>query len=411
MNLSQNVLCIFKRDCMNLLKWILPVGLFSLCLIRAAFSDPYYQEEFIFPEQERHVHSSCIVECSDGSLLACWFRGSGERTAYDVLIQGARLKKGANKWSEPFLMADTPGIPDCNPVLFIDQSEQLWLFWIAVPGDHWEDSILRYRQSKDYLKDGAPVWRWQDILILKPGEAFAETMEAGYQSLGLLDADYGGYAPDPYADLVKAAKSKSNRQKGWMPRTHLNILPSGRILFPLYSDGFYVGLMAISDDGGKTWRAGSPIVGPCLNQPSVVRKKDGTLAAYMRSEGIMQGRAQVSYSSDEGETWTNAEITDIPNPNASLEAIALQDGRWVMAYNDTEEGRYSLMLAISDDEGKSWKWKRRLERQEGGMFHYPSLIQTRNGLLHITYTYQQGANTKRTIKHAALHPDWIVEGQ
>jgi len=146
-----------------------------------------------------------------------------------------------------------------------------------------------------------------------------------------------------------------------------------------------------------------------LNQPSVVRRKDGTLVAYMRSEGMMQGRTQVSYSKDDGETWSLAEKSDIPNPNTSLEAIALMDGRWVMVYNDTEEERWSLALALSEDEGKSWKWKRHLERQDGGMFHYPSIIQSRDGLIHITYTHQPGSNTNKSIKHVALNPDWIME--
>ena len=75
----------------------------------------------IFPLQGKHVHSSSIVECPNGDLLACWFHGSGERTADDVVVQGARLKKGSKKWSPVFLMADTPHFPDCNPVLFVDQ--------------------------------------------------------------------------------------------------------------------------------------------------------------------------------------------------------------------------------------------------------------------------------------------------
>src|SRR5690606_6687704 len=80
----------------------------------------------IFPPQEKHVHSSSIVECPNGDLLATWFYGSGERSANDVRIQGARLKKGASEWSPVFDMADTPDLPDCNPVLFIDAEEKLW---------------------------------------------------------------------------------------------------------------------------------------------------------------------------------------------------------------------------------------------------------------------------------------------
>lgn len=375
------------------------------------FSEPYYEENLIFPPQEKHVHSSCIVECPNGDLLACWFYGSGERTAEDVLIQGARLRKGATAWSPVFEMADTPGIPDCNPVMFIDEQKELRLFWIAVVGDRWEESILRYRLSSDYQNDGPPKWRWQDMIILKPGEAFAQELENGYRKLDLPEIDYGGYSPHPLEALVEAARHSRNRQKGWMTRTHLLTLPSGRILLPLYSDGFYVGLTAISDDGGASWRAGSPMVGVGLNQPSVVRKKNGALTAYMRDEGPPPKRVQISESQDEGETWSLAMESDIPNPDSSLEVIALKDSRWVMAYNDQEEGRDRLALALSDDEGETWKWKRHLEIMEGGSFHYPSLIQTRDGLIHISYTYQPEENANKSIKHVAVNADWIFQGE
>src|SRR2546423_675864 len=67
--------------------------------------------ELIFPLQNLHAHGSCIVECPNGDLLSCWYIGSGERSADDVKVMGSRMKKGTAKWSEPFLMADTPGFP------------------------------------------------------------------------------------------------------------------------------------------------------------------------------------------------------------------------------------------------------------------------------------------------------------
>src|ERR1041385_385882 len=80
--------------------------------------EPHFREHLIFPLQAQHVHSSCIVECPNGDLLACWFQGSGERLATDVAIVGSRLGRGSEKWSSVFPMADTPDFPDLNPVLF-----------------------------------------------------------------------------------------------------------------------------------------------------------------------------------------------------------------------------------------------------------------------------------------------------
>ncbi len=102
------------------------------------------REQLIFPYQDLHVHGSSIVALPNGDMLAVWFYGHGERSADDVKIMGARLKKGNSAWSKPFLMADTPGLPDCNPVLFLNKENTLFLAWIAVQANRWEYSILKY---------------------------------------------------------------------------------------------------------------------------------------------------------------------------------------------------------------------------------------------------------------------------
>ena len=376
----------------------------------AVFGKPFFEEQMIFPLQDKHVHSSSIVQTANGDLLACWFHGSGERTADDVLVQGARLKKGETTWSPVFLMADTPGFPDCNPVLFIDPQERLHLFWVAVLAHRWEQSLLKYRISTDFENDGPPIWDWQGVITLKPGEKFAKAVKQGFEA-NAPEALWAEYAPAYEDMIIQAAQDPIKRQMGWMPRTHLLVLPSGRILLPLYSDGFCLGLVAISDDGGDTWHASSPMVGPGLNQPSIVRKKDGTLVAYMRDEGNSPSRVFISKSADEGETWSYAVQIDIPNPSSSLEVILLESGRWLMIFNDAEEGRHSLAAALSDDEGESWKWKRHIALVGRGQksFSYPSVFQTRDTMLHLTYSYDDGPH--ETIKHAVFNETWILESR
>ena len=385
------------------------------CALGAA---PPRQDRLIFPLQAKHVHASSIVECPDGSLLAAWFHGSGERESTDVVIQGARLRPGQADWSAVFPMADTPDLPDCNPVLFIGPAQELRLFWIAVPAERWEDSLLRFRIARASSGDGPPRWDWQDDLILDPGDRFATEMADKFHQLRprlpAVHEPRGRWVGAALAQLELAAWDKSKRSRGWMTRCHVTVLPDGRLLLPLYSDGFLAGLMAISDDQGRTWHPGGPIIGPALNQPSVVRRRDGTLVAYLREEAFELGDDQElfhrilrSESRDRGETWSLAVPTDLPNPNASIEALALRDGRWVLVYNDTEKERESLALALSDDEGTTWKWRRQLEHAPGGSFHYPSIIQSRDGRLQITYTHQPGPNSGRSIKHVTLDPDWI----
>jgi predicted neuraminidase len=374
-----------------------------------ARAQPALRSEYIFPFQDLHVHSSSIVELPNGDLLACWFEGSGERTANDVAVKGARLKKGASQWSKTFILADTPGHPDCNPTLFIDNENRLHLFWVVVQANRWETSILKSRLSTNYQKPGAPEWEWQDIILLKPGEEFAEAIENGFRESDIQGLAWAEYAPLYERMIVEAAHDPKKRETGWMTRTHPLQLPDGRILLPLYSDGYNLSLIAISDDQGQSWQPGLPIVGRGNIQPSLVLKKNGDLLAFMRDNGDEPGRVMRSISKDNGYTWSRAQLTSLPNPGTSVEAISLDNGDWILVHNDIENGRHSLAVSLSDDEGETWLWTRHLEKRDPGegSFSYPSVIQAKDGLIHVTYSFHIPDN--KTIKHLAFSTEWIKE--
>ncbi|CAN5919131.1 hypothetical protein BH24BAC1_BH24BAC1_17520 [soil metagenome] len=311
---------------------------------------PVVREMLLFPAQEQHVHGSSLVQLPNGDFLAAWFQGSGERTADDVQIMGTRLRKGGKSWSEPFLLADTPGLPDCNPVLFLNSKGKLFLVWIAVQANRWEQSILRFRTSTNYTKGGAPIWAWQDNILLKPDDRFAEEVAAKLKQLPPSPAGWAEYAPKYDHLIIQASQDPAKRSIGWMTRIRPTALPGGRILLPLYSDGFNLSLMAISDDDGETWRPSLPIVGRGPIQPALAVKKNGEIVALMRDSGDAPSRVQKSTSRDNGETWSPALKTDIPN-TASVELRVLKDGKWAFVGNDIEDGRYRLSLYLSDDEG------------------------------------------------------------
>ncbi|WP_332368230.1 sialidase family protein [Spirosoma telluris] len=330
------------------------------------------RQTLIFPGQDKHVHGSSLVNLPNGDFLAVWFYGSGERSADDVKIMGARLKKGEKAWSEPFDMADTPNIPDCNPVVFLNSQGKLFLVWIAVQANQWEYSILRYKTSVDYSKSGPPVWNWQDNILLKPGDQFAQEVATKFKDLPPSTVGWGGYAPKYDNMIIEASRDAGKRSIGWMTRIKPLLLEKGRILLPLYSDGFNFSLMAISDDDGTTWRPSLPIVGRGPIQPALARRKDGTIVALMRDSGDTPTRVHVSESKDQGESWKATMKTDIPN-TASVELLVLKDGRWAFLGNDIDDGRYRLSLFLSDDEGKTWKWKTRIEDHQPGQggYSYP----------------------------------------
>jgi hypothetical protein len=361
----------------------------------------------IFATQANHVHSSSIVHLPNGDFLTVWFYGSGERTADDVKIMGARLKKGETRWSEPFQMADTPNIPDCNPVLFLNQDKKLFLVWIAVQANRWEQSILRYKTTTDYLELGPPNWTWQDNILLKPSDDFAKEVVEKLKEQPDRVKGWAGYAPKYDEMIINASADPIKRSIGWMTRIKPLVMDNGRIVLPLYSDGYNMSMMAISDDKGTTWRPSLPLVGRGPIQPALVQKKNKNLVAFLRDSGDYPTRVHYSESSDLGESWTLSVKTDIPN-TASVEILALIDGRWAFIGNDLPDGRNRLVLFLSDDEGKTWKWKTYLENVEpkDGGFSYPSLIQSSDGLLHITYSHHL-PNENKSIKYVVINPSKI----
>ena len=386
---------------------------------------PFLESELIFPLEHWHNHASMVVELPDGDLFVCWFHGSGERTADDVVIRGARLRKGAKPWSAPFLLADTPGYPDTNGTIFLDPKKRLWLMWPTILANEWHTALMKYKIASEYRRDGTPKWDVNEVLHVTPGDEFVSTVDR--EVTRILSTAPDNDRLKAWAERTrKNAADKLFRRLGWMTRAHPYVLDGSRLIVPLYSDGFSFSLMAISDDWGATWKTSTPLVGLGNIQPSLARKRDGTLVAYMRDNGPAPKRLMISTSSDRGETWSTVEDTDRPNPGAGAEVLVLKDGNWALIYNDLERGRYRLAVSLSEDEGRTWRWTRHLERdpdstdeQRLGQYHYPSIMQAADGTLHATYSYFAPAASvvpdaekrlpRKSIKHAHFSEAWIKE--
>ncbi|HEY2158754.1 MAG TPA: exo-alpha-sialidase [Isosphaeraceae bacterium] len=371
----------------------------------ASGAEPFFQSVALFPAEAKHNHASCVVELANGDLLAAWYRGSGERTADDVVIQGAWLRAGGVLWGPRFTLADTPGYPDCNPALFAAPDRTIRLFWPTILDHRWEGALLKYAVAPDDGEhSGPPRWTKEGVLHVTPTD-FGPAMDRALRSL----PDPAPEAAKPYLDrLAVRSKDELYQRLGWMPRVHPTVLPSGRWLLPLYSDTFSASIVAISDDRGASWSSSGPMIGFGNIQPSLVRKADGTIVAFMRDNGTHR-KIRISTSKDEGRSWSPVSDSALPNPGAGIEAIRLASDRWALVYNDTARGRHSLVLSISDDEGTTWKWTRPIERvAEGqGQFHYPSILQARDGTIHVTYT-RRLAKEGSTIQHAAFDEAWAT---
>ena len=417
----------------------------------AAAQAPRFAVQDIFPYEDEHVHGSTIAQLPNGDLLAAWFQGSGERWADDVRIMGARKKAGSDRWSAPFLMADVDAFPDINPALFVDPQGRLWLFWYTVLANQWETSLLKYRISDNYGGDGAPTWDWQDDILVKPGDKSERGIQPGDRFVESVAAQieaqrarFGAAVPESFErwktetmakargeDMLRAGRvfrpdgTYEERQlgypyfqrMGWQTRSKPFMTPSGRMILPLYSDGFSFSLMALTDDRGKTWHFSTPLVGAGNIQPAIARARSGELVAYMRDNGPAPKRLHVSRSTDDGKTWSNVVDSELPNPGAGADVETLSNGKWVLIYNDVESGRHSLAVSLSEDEGKSWPWTRHIELDTASTpksAHYPSIVEGRDGELHATYSYflptPPGGREQKTIRYATFDEAWIKSG-
>lgn len=388
--------------------WI--ASIVSLALLTQA---PLYEAEFIFPPEDFHNHSSSIVETPGGDLLACWFHGKGERTDDTLVIRGARKNKGASEWSAPFIMADNQNLPDQNCTLFIDPEGRLWLFWISSIDNLVRSYFLKYRYSMDYEGDGPPVWAWQDAIFCRPKDAekvFTENLEKRLAELKA-SAQISDERKAEMLSRIEERKAeygdKLFQRLGWMPRQPPIMLTDKRMMLGLYSDTFNCSMFAFTEDAGQTWEFSRPLAQQGI-QPSLVRKKNGNIVAFMRASPVTR-RAE---SSDDGMTWTEVPI-DIANSGSSVAALGLKSGNWVLAVNDVPRGRHILTIYMSDDEGATWKWKRHLENLEPqmGTGSYPTLIQTTDGSIHCTYTHEDKQRFPgKTIKHVRFNEAWLMQG-
>jgi predicted neuraminidase len=150
-------------------------------------------------------------------------------------------------------------------------------------------------------------------------------------------------------------------------------------------------------DLGKTWEKTEAIndgkeIGAI--QPSILFHKNGRLQAIVRTR---QRRIFEVWSEDNGKTWSEMKATNLPNPNSGIDAVTLRDGRQLLVYNHTTKGRSPLNVAVSED-GRDWQAALVLEN-EPGEYSYPAVIQSKDGLVHITYTWK-----RVQIRHVVIDP-------
>jgi len=326
---------------------MIPGGVFES---RTQANPPVLTSEFLYESAPfPSVHASTIEETTDGTLVSAFFGGTNEGKP-DVGIWVSRRIDGT--WTPPVEVAtgiqpDGTRHPCWNPVLFQPKSGDLILFYKVGPSPSTWWGMTR--TSADNGKT------WSDAVRLPDG-------------------------------IIGPIKNKPVQ------------LSNGDILSGCSTehDGWCVHFER-SSDNGKTWTATPPVnngVEFGAIQPSLLTLGDSRILAIGRTK--QQVLFQIE-SKDNGKSWGQMTGLSVPNPNSGTDAVTLADGRHLLIFNNTPKGRSPLNLAISSD-GVDWETVLTLEDQPGE-YSYPAIIQTRDGLVHVTYTWK-----RQKVKHAVIDP-------
>ncbi len=360
-----------------------------------------------------HNHAAFLQWLPDGTLACAWFGGTLEGRS-DIFVHLATLAPGAAAWSAGARVSDDPDRSEQNPVIFTDPATGApGLFHTAQPGGRQEACVVRFR----------PLLRGADGVT---GGA-ARTL------------------PLPEGTFVRAQVTLRDDGAWMLPLFLCRTSPGAR-----WTGSHDVAAVATSSDRGATWEVVEvPGSTGCVHM-TLVPLGEGRIAAfYRRRQADFVYRTE---SGDGGRTWAVPAATDVPNNNASIAAVALDDGRVALLcnpvgaadsaarraslYDELGEGddgrgdptggvpaiwgvpRAPLTLCLSEDGGRSFPWRRVVEDGPGtclsndpldgrnAELSYPAMVEGPDGRLHLAFTFH-----RRAIKYVVLDRAWVAAAE
>jgi predicted neuraminidase len=359
------------------------------------------------------AHAANLMPLANGDLACVWFGGSQEGVA-DISIYFSRLARDGECWSVPQKLSDDATRSEQNPILFPAPDGTLWLLYTAQKSGNQDTAIVRRRISHDNGESWGPV----ATLFDKAGTFVRQPVVVLDNGEWLIPVFYCRIAPG----------------EKWVGNNDISAV-------------------RISGDQGATWSEYEvPDSVGCVHM-NVEQLPDGSLLALFRSRWA--DHVYSSRSGDRGRTWSAPLPTLLPNNNSSIQFTQLANGHLAIVYNDisaaqaterrvslydeiedeVEKGapplvaaapsasgktafwgtpRAPMTLAISEDGGRTWPFKRDLDVGDGYCmtnnsqlqlnreYSYPSIKETPDGALHIAYTY-----FRQRIKYVRVSEDWV----
>jgi len=337
--------------------------------------EPLFKTQFVSAGKTKAVHCATAVEISGGRLLTFWYGGTHERDP-DICIYSSIFDPQECKWTSARLLITRKDAQQDlgrqikflgNPVVIKDEDAKLWLFYVSVSLGGWSGSSINMTTSSDEGKTWAPSRR----LITSPWVNLAT--------------------------LVKGAPF---------------LFEDGTIGLPVYHEfiGKFGELLRLDRDGNII-RKTRLSWGRDALQPVIVPMTQKTGVGFMRYSGKTLPRLLLVRTADGGATWSYPVKVAVPNPNAAVASIRLENGAILLIHNNDGDLRCDMTLSYSEDNGNTWRDIYEFEKEEGENcqdhspgFSYPYIIRTQNGDFHLLYSWNS-----THIKHVQFNLRWVKQ--
>lgn len=321
------------------------------------------------------VHAASLMTLNDGAVRAFWFAGSREGAA-DVSIYSSVYDTKSANWSAPTVVMDRisaeKGLSRYvaklgNPVPARLPDGRLQLFFVTVSIGGWAGSSI----SSIISDDEGITWSNPQRLISSP----------------LLNL----------STLVKSPSIAFTDGLMGVPAYHEWIGRFGEFL---------------RVDAGRVIDKRRMSSGRNAIQPLVFINDAQDATAYFRqtrSAGLPK-QIPVSHTQNAGQTWQQSEDLAIANPNSAVSGMALKSGARILVLNNIENGRYRLVMLMSDPKVGQWQMVEILEDDEAlpdaqrKEFSYPYLITVDGNDAHLVYTWD-----RKKIRHRYFSGPWLKQ--
>ena len=366
-----------------------------------------FQAQFVSAVPGRAVHAASMVELANQDVRAVWFSGSREG-ARDVTIQTAVMDHVTGQWQPERAMFERHQIERGlwryvkklgNPVIARapDGSLVLWMVNVSLGG--WAGSAITWARSSD---EGA-TWSQPRRLVTSPFLNISTLVKGAPFAFadGQLGLPVYHEFISKFAEILRLDTDGRVVDKVRLPDSQASLQPVVLVSGPLNaqvfmrSDHAHAMMASSTADAGKTWLPTHPTIWP---------NPDSALAGVMTAGG---GWLAINPTTDNRESLSLLAAGKDGNFDAATQWVVESSGLPMkrLAIGDYESLLGKQLMAAGVDEAQSKVYVASARRQLCGEqscaqeFSYPHLLKTRDGTIHLLYTWH-----RIRIKHIRFDP-------